>query len=199
MANEFTNYSEQYFSDIFTALNRVLCTDIKTNPISFEKGLEIWIDESEKRKKNKGVFFFCGNGASATMAEHLSHDCFQNADFLTETVSETSHLTAIANDYSYAEIFAYRISKTMEEKDMLITISASGNSANIVRAIEEARKKGAFIVTLSGKGKDNNSRKMGDLNFYVPLQTYGMVESAHAVLLHCWLDMYMDKYLSGRH
>ena len=55
------------------------------------------------------------------------------------------------------------------------------------------------MVTLSGKKEDNKSRELGDLNFYVPLETYGMVESAHAVLLHCWLDMYLDKYKGGRH
>ncbi len=192
-------YTKEYFKDIFEGLNKARCSRNSGDEISFEIGLSEWIDETKKRKSRKGIFFFCGNGASATMAEHLSHDAFQNGDMLTETVSETSHITAIANDLSYEEVFAYRISKMMEEKDMLITISSSGNSPNVIRAIEEARKKSAFIVTISGKGEDNKSRQMGDLNFYVPLPTYGMVESAHAVLLHCWLDMYMDKYMQGRH
>ena len=82
---------------------------------------------------------------------------------------------------------------------MLITISSSGNSPNIIKAINTARELGVFIVTLSGKKEDNQSRRLGDLNFYVPLDTYGLVESAHAVLLHCWLDMYLDKYKGGRH
>ena len=129
----------------------------------------------------------------------MSHDCFQNADFLTETCSETSHITAISNDVSYEDVFSYRISKMLGEKDMLITISSSGNSPNVVKAIKTARELGVFIVTVSGKKEDNQSRQMGDLNFYVPLETYGMVESAHAVLLHCWLDMYLDKYMGGRH
>ena len=85
------------------------------------------------------------------------------------------------------------------EKDMLITISSSGNSPNIIKAIHTARELGVFIVTLSGKKEDNQSRRLGDVNFYVPLDTYGLVESAHAVLLHCWLDMYLDKYKGGRH
>ena len=141
--------------------------------------------------KQQGVFFFCGNGASATMAEHMSHDCFQNADFLTQTCSETAHITAISNDISYEDVFSYKIHKTLKEKDMLITISSSGNSPNIIKAIKTAKQLGAYVVTLSGKKEDNESRKLGDINFYVPLKTYGMVESAHAVLLHCWLDMYL--------
>jgi D-sedoheptulose 7-phosphate isomerase len=133
------------------------------------------------------------------MAEHMSHDCFQNADILTYTVSETSHLTAISNDVSFGEVFAYRIGKMCGKNDMLVTISSSGNSPNIISAIRAAREKGMTVVTLSGKSADNESRKLGDLNFYVPLDTYGLVESAHAVLLHCWLDLYLDRYMGGRH
>ena len=82
---------------------------------------------------------------------------------------------------------------------MLITVSSSGNSPNIVKAIDTAREKGSFVVTVSGKKLDNKSRQKGDLNFYIPLETYGMVESAHAVLLHIALDNYLDKYMGGRH
>ncbi len=192
-------HAETYFSDILSALKQAICTDLSFSQIEMNEGLSRWIEKSETCRRAEGFFFFCGNGASATMAEHLSHDCFQNADFLTETVSETSHITAISNDLSYEEVFAYRISKMMKDKDMLITISSSGNSPNVIGAIEEARKKSAFVVTLSGMSEGNKSRKKGDLNFYIPLQTYGMVESAHAVLLHCWLDMYLDKYKGGRH
>lgn len=193
------NYSSTYFRDITAGLEKMIVTDFNGNVIDADAALEQWIDKSRELMLNRHFFFFCGNGASATMAEHLSHDCFQNADFLTETVSETSHLTAISNDISYDEVFAYRIGKMLSEGDMLITISSSGNSPNIVRAQEKAREMGLFIVTLSGKKADNKSRKNGDLNFYVPLATYGMTESAHAVLLHCWLDMYLDKYKGGRH
>ena len=192
-------YIDEYREDINKGLGSILCTDASGSLIDPNDGLAKWVDLSEEKRKNDGIFFFAGNGASATMAEHMSHDCFQNADFLTETVSETSHLTAIANDISYEDVFSYRISKMLKEKDMLVTISSSGNSPNIIKAIEEAKRKGAFVVTLSGKRSDNKSRQMGDLNFYIPLETYGMVESSHAVFLHCWLDMYLDKYKGGRH
>lgn len=193
------NYSNNYFQDIKEALEKTIATDSNGIVLETDTALEQWIDVCEKKRKERGMFFFCGNGASATMAEHMSHDCFQNADFLTQTCSETSHLTAISNDVSYEDVFAYRIGKMLKETDMLVTISSSGNSPNVIKAIKTAKEVGAFVVTVSGKKKDNNSRKLGDLNFYVPLETYGMVESAHAVLLHCWLDMYLDKYKGGRH
>ncbi len=193
------NYSANYFEDIKKSLDSMVVTDNAGKILRADEALETWIDVCEEKRKQRGMFFFCGNGASATMAEHMSHDCFQNADFLTQTCSETSHITAISNDMSYEDVFSYRIGKMLKETDMLITISSSGNSPNVIKAIKTAKELGVYVVTVSGKKEDNQSRKLGDLNFYVPLETYGMVESAHAVLLHCWLDMYLDKYKGGRH
>lgn len=195
----YRKYSSDYYADIHMGLSSLIATDGQGRVLDPDTALEQWADLCEEKRKQRGVFFFCGNGASATMAEHMSHDCFQNADFLTQTCSETSHITAISNDISYEDVFAYRIGKMLGEKDMLITVSSSGNSPNIVKALQKARELGVFAVTLSGKREDNASRGLGDLNFYVPLATYGMVESAHAVLLHCWLDLYLDKYKGGRH
>ena len=194
-----TNYTSDYFNAIREGLRNMIATGKDGTIMLIDAALKMWADVCYEKRQQEGLFFFCGNGASATMAEHLSHDCFQNAGFLTETVSETSHLTAISNDISYEDVFSYRIDKMLKPKDMLITISSSGNSPNVIRAIKAAKKKGAFVVTVSGKGEDNKSRKSGDLNFWVPLDTYGMVESAHAVLLHCWLDMFLDQYEGGRH
>ena len=81
----------------------------------------------------------------------------------------------------------------------LVAISSSGNSPNIIKVIVTAKKLGVFVVTITGKSASNKARASGDLNFYVPLQTYGLVEAAHATLLHCWLDMFLDKYMGGRH
>lgn len=192
-------YSAAYYKGVAAGLGNMIVTDTQGSVLDADEALAGWADKCEEIKRNRGFFFFCGNGASATIAEHMSHDCFQNADFLTATCSETSHITAISNDISYEDVFAYRIGKMLRAGDMLITISSSGNSPNVVKAISTAKRQGVFVVTLSGKKQDNRSRHMGDLNFYVPLETYGMVESAHAVLIHCWLDIYLDKYMGGRH
>lgn len=188
-----------YNSEITNGLNSTVATNANGEASGIDSAFALWIEKSRAVEEVRGTIFFCGNGASASMAEHLSHDCFQNADLQTYTVSETAHLTAISNDLSFEDIFAYRITKMCGSGDILVTISSSGNSPNIIKAISAAREKGMFIVTLSGKSPDNKSRKLGDLNFYVPLGTYGLVESAHAVLLHCWLDLYMEKYKGGRH
>ena len=133
------------------------------------------------------------------MAEHMSHDFFQNAVVNTQTCAETSHITAISNDVSYEDVFSYRINRIMGKDDMLFAISSSGNSKNIVKAVMAAKNNGSFVVTISGKKEDNAIRALGDLNFHVKLDTYGMVEAAHGVLIHALLDYYLDKHLGGRH
>lgn len=129
----------------------------------------------------------------------MSHGWFQNAVINTATSAELSHVTAIVNDLSYEDVYAYRICRIISYKDMVVGISSSGNLPNILKAILTARGNGAFTVMLSGKKPDNKLRQLGSLNFYVSLETYGEVESAHAVLLHGALDYFRDKYMEGRH
>ncbi len=85
----------------------------------------------------------------------------------------------------------FKIKKSFTSSDMLITISCSGNSPNIIKAIEAARDKGGRVVTLSGFRRDNLSRNLGDLNIFVPAQTYGAVEVAHTGIMHGWLDQFL--------
>jgi D-sedoheptulose 7-phosphate isomerase len=193
------NYLLKYADTVKNGLVNTIASDKNGNKVQAEDLLSSFAEFTETKRKEGALFFFCGNGASASMAEHMSHDFFQNGDIQTYTVSETSHITAISNDYSYEDVFAYRIEKLKAEKGVLVTISSSGSSSNIIKAIYAARKRGWFVATFSGKSEDNPSRLLGDYNFYVPLSTYGLVESAHAVLLHCWLDMYLDLCHGGKH
>lgn len=193
-------YAADYFALIEKGLSEALITDRNGDPLTMDEGFALWAEKAfQIRQETKGLLFFCGNGASASMAEHMSHDWFQNAGVNTTTCAEVSHITAISNDLSYEEVYSYRIKRILSDRDLLIGISSSGNSPNIVNAVKAGRENGAFIITLSGKKKDNAIRKMGDLNFYVPLDTYGEVESAHAVLLHGALDYFLDRYMGGRH
>ncbi len=193
-------YTCEYFDLINNGLKRMIVTNKDGKVIEADQGLDIWAEKAyEVQQKTKGLIFFCGNGASATMAEHMSHDWFQNAVINTTTCAETSHITAISNDLSYEDVFSYRVNRIISDKDILVGISSSGNSPNIIKAIDVANKKGAFTISVSGKKDDNSIREKADLNFYVPLETYGEVESAHAVLLHAALDFFLDKYMGGRH
>lgn len=193
-------FYKEYIDDVLTGVNHLITTDQNGNEMPIQEALDLWNARAKAvRDDKKGLIFFCGNGASATMAEHMSHDWFQNAGINTTTCAETAHITAISNDLSYEDVFSYRINRILSERDILVTISSSGNSPNIVKALETGKKKGAYCITFSGKGADNKSRKMGDINFYVPLDTYGLVESAHAVILHAALDHFLEKYMGGKH
>ena len=194
------DYAGVYFDLVHKGLDQTVVTDSNGKHLTVNGGIHICAERVYRiQKETKGLIFFCGNGASASMAEHMSHDWFQNAVVNTTTCSELAHVTAVSNDLSYENVFSYRIHRILSEKDMLVGISSSGNSLSIVNAITAAKEKGAFTVTVSGMKEDNKIRFMGDLNFYVPLMHYGEVESAHAVLLHSMLDYFLDQYMGGRH
>lgn len=193
-------FYEDYMATVFNGLREMQASGRDGVDIDREKAVRLWCERAKKvRDELHGLTFFCGNGASATMAEHMSHDWFQNAKMNTYTCSEVSHITAISNDLSYDDVFSYRIERILSEKDILVTISSSGNSPNIVKALQAGRTKGAYCITLSGMRADNRSRALGDLNFYVPLDYYGLVESAHAVILHAALDCFLEAYMGGIH
>ena len=193
-------FVDEYFKTISAGLQNTKTTDINGVELSLSEGLRLWRERAKEVRDNlHGMTFFCGNGASATMAEHMSQDWFQNAEMNTYTCSETAHITAISNDVSYEDVFSYRIERILSEKDILVTISSSGNSSNIIKALETARNKGVYCITLSGMREDNKSRSIGNLNFYVPLPFYGLVESAHGSLLHAALDDFLEHYMGGKH
>lgn len=157
-----------------------------------EEGFSTWCEVTSQIRTNSKQLLFIGNGASAAMAAHMSADAFKNGGLLARCFNESSLMTAIGNDLTYEEVFSYPLRRVGNQEDMLVTISSSGNSPNIISGIQVAKEKGMFVVTLSGMKPDNKSRSMGDLNFYIPSTSYGIVESTHQVLLHCWLDMFMD-------
>lgn len=193
-------FYEEYLNEVQSGIRKLVVTSHDGSEMTAQEALDIWCSKVLRiRDELNGLVFFCGNGASATMAEHMSHDWFQNAEVNTTTCAETAHITAISNDLSYEDVFSYRIRRILSDRDILVTISSSGNSPNIVKALEAGRERGAYCITFSGKNADNKSRRLGDLNFYVPLDTYGLVESAHSLILHAALDNFLEKYMGGKH
>ncbi len=163
-----------------------------------EAGLKKWIDLTAQLNEAGNNIYFAGNGASAMMAGHMSADATKNGGMKCLFLSETALVTAVSNDISYDEVFAFPLNRFANKADMLIAISSSGNSRNIIRAIETAKEKEMTVVTLTGLKDNNAARQLGDINFFVPGKTYGIVEVCHQALLHCWLDKYLDKYKGGR-
>lgn len=156
-----------------------------------------WVTMTHEAHISGHYIYIVGNGGSAMMAGHFAADLCKNACLRALAFNDAAMLTAAANDLSFSEVFAVPLTQLARAGDLLITISSSGNSPNIIRAIEVARDLQMRVVTLSGKGSDNRSRALGDVNFYVPSPRYGWVESAHHVVMHYWLDQYLNVHGAG--
>lgn len=142
--------------------------------------------------KAGNIAYFIGNGASAAMASHISADLAKNAYLHTRVFTDLSLITALANDLCYEEVFAEPLRRYLKKGDMLVAISSSGRSANIIRAAREAGNLGGIVVTLSAMKPDNPLRTLGTYNFYVPADTYGLAETSHAAILHFWVDLMVE-------
>lgn len=132
--------------------------------------------------------FFIGNGASAAIADHMAADWMKAGGFSAFSLNSAPALTAIANDISYERVFAMQLAAHACARDLLVAISSSGRSPNILAAAKEARAIRMQIVTLSGFSPDNPLRQFGHENIYVPSSSYGVVEVAHHAILHGILD-----------
>ena len=123
------------------------------------------------------------------MASHIAADLCKNGRINTSVFTDSSLLTAVANDVGAESIFSLPLEMRGEAGDLLVAISSSGNSPNIVKAIHTAREMGIDVVTLSAMHEDNLIRSFSNLNFYVPAGTYSNAETCHAALLHYWVDL----------
>lgn len=184
---------KDYIASVASALGRMEATDKIGYRMDSEEALSRWCSITGEVKKSNATMYFVGNGASAMMASHMAADASKNGDFRSVAFNDAALMTAVSNDIAYEECFAMPLKRFADSGDVLVTISSSGNSGNIVRAIETAQEIGLRVITVSGMKPDNRSRQMGDLNFYIPADTYGIVESSHQVLLHCWLDKFMEE------
>lgn len=151
------------------------------------------LDLTNTVQSKKGRIFFFGNGASASFANHMALDWSKNGGILALSLSDSALLTALANDYSYEDAFKeFARINALGKNDLVATISSSGNSPNVVSVLDYANEVGAASIALSGLKPNNKSRKKAKLSVYYPFKTYGMVECAHQVYLHLWLDAFMN-------
>jgi len=157
-----------------------------------DSAFALWRDHTLKVRKARKTVYLIGNGASASMASHIAADLAKNAHVRTQVFTDLSLITAIGNDLGYEEVFAEPVRLRMIQGDMLVPISSSGRSPNILRAAEEALGLGGFVVTLSAMRHANTLRSLGMLNFYAPAEAYGMAETCHTAILHYWVDQMVE-------
>jgi len=136
------------------------------------------------------TIYTCGNGGSAAIANHLVCDHQKgiqtNTHYCPKVVSLSSNvelITAIGNDISFSDIFLYPLRTAGRKGDLLITISSSGNSENIVRALSWAKENGLDTIAFTGFS-GGRSAGIADVNLHVPAQNYGVVEDIHQSFMH---------------
>jgi D-sedoheptulose 7-phosphate isomerase len=173
---------DTYLRDFTSAVRATQVTPYCADPIATLYGL---VRTAHIRGNTT---FLVGNGGSAAIASHTATDLCKNAGLRARALNDASALTCIANDYGYEEVFAKQIGWYGRGDDLLIVISSSGKSHNILGAAYAARDVGISVVTFSGFEADNPLRKLGELNFYVPSNCYGFVEMAHQLFLHALID-----------
>lgn len=160
------------------------------------RGLELPLEDAVDRslamiaacRGSRRKCMLVGNGGSAAVVAHAQNDLCK-ADLVRAMVfTEQPLLTALANDKGYAAVYEDPIRLWAESGDVLIAISSSGESANILRAVAAARESGCGAITLSGFDYGNALSGRGDINFHVASHSYGFVETAHAAILHYFTD-----------
>ena len=137
-----------------------------------------------------GTVYVCGNGGSASISNHLVCDHSKggqtDTDLKPKVVSLSTNMemiTAIANDISFDDIFIYQLRTLAEDGDVLLTISSSGDSENIVRAARWAKEKGLDVIAFTGFD-GGRSAKLATVNLHVEGDNYGVVEDTHQSLMH---------------
>jgi D-sedoheptulose 7-phosphate isomerase len=184
---------EKEVDELYSILYKLTFVGNDGTEYGVDEGFRAWKDLTIEVKDKGRSIYLIGNGASASMASHFAADLAKNAHLHTEVFTDLSLITAISNDMGYEYVFSEPLRCRAKKGDMLVAVSSSGTSKNILCATEVAQKIGLKIVTLSAMSPQNPLRSEGFLNAYVPGQTYGYAETCHAAILHHWMDMIENK------
>ena len=180
---------DDYFRTLSELAQTVSVTTAKGSALTFDEGVETIIKAAFETHASGRKLMWIGNGGSAAIASHMAIDYSKNGGIRSTAFNDASLLTCLSNDLGYEFIFEKSIEMLAQPGDLLIAISSSGCSSNILRGVAAARAADCGIVTLSGFDLDNPLRRLGDLNFYVPSKEYGFVEITHLTICHAILDL----------
>ena len=184
---------EEYIQQVMAATQAV---DQKTMLAS--------IDMLEKAYKNGRSVFLIGNGGSAANASHFAEDLCKGAladdnpkRFRVLSLTDnTSFITAIGNDIGYADIFKFQLRQFVEPEDVLIAISGSGNSPNIIKAVDYAKANGVKVIGLTGFD-GGKLKSLSDVSVHVPLDHMCQSEAVHSVVSHLIVDLLKERISKG--
>jgi D-sedoheptulose 7-phosphate isomerase len=181
------NFAETYKTDVLKAIDTI---DLQKVGQAIE-----WFKEARQGGKH---IFVCGNGGSASTASHFACDIVKGASFNRESrfrimalTDQLPTLTAYANDVSYDAVFVEQLKNFANPGDLFMGISGSGNSPNVLRAMEYANQAGCRTMALTGRD-GGRLGPMAQLNIQVPVPHMGRIEDAHMIVCHMIGYYFMD-------
>lgn len=174
-----------YLSDLGACLSTPLVTGDETE---LDRAMDTFVGVVSDLRITQRVVHLIGNGGSAAVVAHAQNDLVKACSIRALVYQDVPLLTAYANDRGYPKGYSDALSIWLDAGDVVIAVSSSGASPNILNAVKVAKDNGLTVVTCSGFRPDNPLRSLGVLNFYVPSSDYGQVELTHAALLHCLTD-----------
>jgi D-sedoheptulose 7-phosphate isomerase len=186
MIKKDTKFLDKYFDD-FKELININSNEIKKKLINLKKIFIV-------TKKNKKKILIFGNGGSAAIASHFSIDLTKNAKIRCTNYNESDLITCFSNDYGYERWVEMAIKYYGNKGDVLIVISSSGKSKNIINGCIAAKKKKFLkIITLTGHSINNPVKKLGDINLWANSKAYNYIENIHQFWLLSLVDLIIGK------
>ena len=174
----FTNYSQ--------SISKLL-NEVDTNLIS--KSVEL----IKKKIKINNKIYIVGNGGSSSIASHVSVDFVKVAKIKSQTFNNANIITCFANDYGHDNWIKEAIKAYCTDNDLIILISSSGESSNIINAALYCEENKIDTITLSGFGQNNQLSKLGKINFHVNSNNYNYIEMTHHIILVSIVDIFAQK------
>lgn len=185
------NFALEFIRELSGMRERTEATDPRGKALSLEEALSETTERMTLSCGKGNKLIFIGNGGSAAIASHQAVDYWKNGKLEAIAFNDASLLTCISNDYGYEKVFAEPVRRFAKPGDILLAISSSGKSPNILQAAEAALGLGCELFTFSGFDPLNPLRSRGRINFFVPSYSYGIVEITHLSLIHAMLESHM--------
>jgi D-sedoheptulose 7-phosphate isomerase len=170
------------------------------------KELSTIIDECAKKiiaaLKNNGKVILFGNGGSAADAQHMAAELVGRFKIERSSIAaislttDTSIITSIGNDYDFENIFSRQIESLGNKHDIIIAISTSGNSKNVINGVKSAKNKGIFVIALSGKS-DSELKDLADITINAPSDDTARIQESHRIIIHCLCQLVEKSIVSS--
>tara|TARA_B100001059_G_C17783545_1_gene555703 strand:- start:587 stop:1135 length:549 start_codon:yes stop_codon:yes gene_type:complete len=179
---KFHKYFKDYNKSIFDLLDKFDTNLIDQSVILIDKCI-----------KRGGKVYIAGNGGSSSIASHVSVDFAKVARVQSDTFNNTNLITCFANDYGHDNWISEAMKAYTNKDDIIILISSSGTSKNIVNAASHCNKNNTPLITLSGFKNDNPLSKLGNINIHIESENYNFIEMSHHIILVAIVDIFAQK------